>query len=77
MYNLPRSTFLLLLLACSTDVNVIEKEAEGDDPGECSDGADNDKDGLFDCEDSDCDGQPEANACTENVNEQNKLGKLK
>ena len=29
---------------------------EGDEPGECSDGADNDQDGDFDCEDDDCAG---------------------
>ena len=27
---------------------------EGDEPGECSDDADNDQDGLFDCDDPDC-----------------------
>lgn len=27
---------------------------EGDDPGECSDGADNDNNGFFDCEDQGC-----------------------
>ena len=32
------------------------QEAEGDDPNECSDDADNDQDGLFDCDDPDCDG---------------------
>jgi hypothetical protein len=32
---------------------------EGDQPGECSDGADNDQDGLFDCDDPDCFGAPE------------------
>ena len=32
---------------------------EGDDPGECSDGADNDKDGLFDCADPGCAGAPD------------------
>jgi len=31
---------------------------EGDEPGECSDGADNDQDGAFDCDDSDCAGAP-------------------
>jgi formylglycine-generating enzyme required for sulfatase activity len=31
---------------------------EGDDPGECDDGADNDSDGLFDCTDEDCAGAP-------------------
>ena len=32
---------------------------EGDEPGECSDGADNDQDGLFDCDDPDCFGSPD------------------
>jgi hypothetical protein len=35
---------------------------EGDEPGECLDGADNDQDGLFDCDDPDCSGAP---ACVE------------
>lgn len=34
------------------------EEREGDDPGECSDGADNDWDGLYDCDDPDCAGAP-------------------
>jgi len=34
------------------------KNHEGDDPGECSDEADNDRDGLFDCSDPDCFGSP-------------------
>ncbi len=33
-------------------------EFEGDQPGECSDGADNDQDGLFDCDDPNCFGAP-------------------
>jgi hypothetical protein len=32
---------------------------EGDDPGECSDGADNDQDGQFDCDDAACKGSPD------------------
>ena len=35
-----------LLVACGSH--------EGDEPGECSDGADNDHDGYFDCNDLDC-----------------------
>ena len=31
---------------------------EGDDVGECNDGADNDRDGLFDCDDPNCTGAP-------------------
>lgn len=31
---------------------------EGDDIGECSDGADNDRDGMFDCDDPNCAGAP-------------------
>ncbi len=36
-----------------------DAEFEGDDPGECSDGADNDRDGFYDCDDPDCLGSPE------------------
>jgi hypothetical protein len=34
-------------------------EFEGDSAGECTDGADNDRDGLFDCDDPDCALAPE------------------
>lgn len=36
----------------------ISPAYEADDPGECSDAADNDLDGLFDCNDPDCFGAP-------------------
>ena len=49
---------LLSLLAC-----VENKEAdirkEGTVGGDCSDGADNDDDGAFDCEDDGCAGSPD------------------
>lgn len=35
---------------------------EGDQAGECADGADNDQDGFFDCEDLDCAGAPDCQA---------------
>ncbi len=44
----------LLLTGCPTDI-------EGNSPGECDDGADNDEDGYFDCNDSDCYGAPVCN----------------
>ena len=50
---------LVLLLACRGDLMVVQKEAplyEGDEDGECSDNADNDQDGLFDCDDEGCEG---------------------
>jgi alpha-tubulin suppressor-like RCC1 family protein len=37
----------------------VTPPSEGDDPGECSDFADNDEDGLFDCDDPDCAGSPD------------------
>jgi hypothetical protein len=43
--------------------NEPEMAAEGQFPGECTDGADNDGDGDFDCSDSDCQGSPD---CIEN-----------
>ena len=62
MNRTPISPLLLLLLAlpgCS-DVSIhIAPEVEGDDPGECSDAADNDGDFLFDCDDQDCFSAPE------------------
>ena len=36
-----------------------EVDYEGDDTGECLDGADNDRDGLYDCDDPDCHGSPD------------------
>jgi hypothetical protein len=38
---------------------------EGDDAGECSDGADNDRDGLFDCDDPGCAGSPDCESDTD------------
>ena len=42
------------------DSEQIKEEVlfEGDDIGECSDGADNDRDGMFDCDDPNCAGAP-------------------
>ena len=45
---------LALLGACSGD----KVQTEGVNPGECDDGADNDADGDYDCNDSDCAGAP-------------------
>jgi hypothetical protein len=41
--------------ACSTGAG---PGTEGDEPGECSDRADNDRDGLIDCDDEGCAGSP-------------------
>ena len=48
---------LLFLFACGSDARLsaaVDEEEEGDEPGECSDGADNDSDGAFDCDDPGC-----------------------
>ena len=45
--------------SCKTDVTVREDDIEGDVAGECSDGADNDRDGDYDCDDSDCESSPD------------------
>jgi len=51
---------------CTEDVKddspVEEILYEGDEAGECSDEADNDKDGLFDCDDDQCAGSPACKA---------------
>jgi len=49
------TTLALIWLACSGGI----AEYEGDEAGECSDAADNDRDGLFDCDDDGCDGSPD------------------
>ena len=55
---------IALVLACGTeekdtsDVSNELEEYEGDAAGECSDGADNDRDGKFDCDDEGCEGSP-------------------
>jgi formylglycine-generating enzyme required for sulfatase activity len=40
------------------DPDAYSGEYEGDEPGECDDGADNDRDTLFDCNDPGCAGAP-------------------
>ena len=51
--------FLILTLsicACTTDEKI---NPEGMNPGECTDAADNDGDGDYDCDDSDCFASPD------------------
>ena len=51
------STLVATLLLCTC--KSAPPSLEGDDAGECSDRADNDVDGLFDCDDPDCLGAPD------------------
>ena len=56
-----------LLAGCAGDSLFIEQKEElyeGDAEGECGDDADNDQDGLFDCEDDGCIG---SDACIEDT----------
>ena len=60
----PLGFFLLLAPACALlagddDDDFVPVLYEGDEPGECTDGADNDQDGLFDCNDPGCAGSPD------------------
>ncbi len=62
------STTIMKFVDCEADKDNSKKEQntdsesdsdndyEGDEAGECSDGADNDRDGLFDCDDDTCAG---------------------
>lgn len=60
---------VVMVLACSSDktdtsdaddsVTDSRTETEGTFAGECADGADNDSDGLYDCDDPDCAGAPD------------------
>ena len=47
---------LLWLLGCPA---AEEKRVEGTEPGDCTDGADNDADSAFDCDDDGCAGAPD------------------
>ena len=52
-----RYALLLTLLACG-ELPELPK-TEWMNPGECTDGADNDQDDAYDCDDSDCSGAPD------------------
>jgi hypothetical protein len=49
------------------DTSGPEVDYEGDNIGECLDGADNDRDGLYDCDDPDCHGSPDCNQETDDT----------
>jgi hypothetical protein len=53
------SSLSLLALACSESVGDVA--GEGSEPGQCEDGADNDNDGYYDCDDNDCFAAPACN----------------
>ena len=52
---------LCVTTGCSSkfaESTTTDSNSEGTNPGDCSDGADNDADSLFDCDDSGCAGSP-------------------
>ncbi|MFH1469226.1 MAG: hypothetical protein ABIO70_32860 [Pseudomonadota bacterium] len=53
------SLSLLALLLCACPPASEVDDYEGDEAGECSDAADNDRDGAFDCDDPGCEGSPD------------------
>ena len=57
--------FFLSIFACGEE-NKTNDDYEGDAAGECSDAADNDRDGDFDCDDEGCAGSPD---CTDDTGE--------
>ena len=64
------SIVLAALPGCGSDGGGEDADPfgfEGDDPGECVDDADNDRDGLFDCNDDGCAGSPDCNGDTQNT----------
>lgn len=52
-----RGPWIVLLVAAAAS-SCTPDPFEGSEPGDCSDGADNDRDGLFDCLDPGCEGAP-------------------
>lgn len=55
---LPVLVVLVVLALGCAGISSLSASAEGDAPGECDDGADNDRDGAFDCNDTECAGAP-------------------
>lgn len=56
---MPTRTLPLLLAIALAGCEGIDTDAEGTEPFECRDGADNDQDGYFDCQDSGCWNSPD------------------
>ena len=52
-------TGLLWLVVIAAGCSKSGVRFEGDSAGECSDGADNDQNGLFDCDDPNCSNSPD------------------
>jgi len=63
-FALPIFWVGIFQVSCGDVAIYLPPDREGDDVGECSDGADNDGNGLFDCLDPACAGAPE---CIENA----------
>ena len=59
-----RFCFLVFLTAVSAGCRNFNRdgEPEGTNVGECADGAENDSDGDYDCDDEDCAGAPDCEA---------------
>lgn len=64
MRTLSSSLALLVLFGCG---GAKDAPAEGTAAGDCSDAADNDADGLFDCDDDGCAGSPDCEGSDENA----------
>ncbi len=60
---------LVIFLGCLGMCGGGEDLVEGVEPGECSDGADNDGDGLYDCDDPDCAGSSDCDDPTSDTDE--------
>ncbi len=56
--------FLSFVLLSLLPTGCDGSDGEGANPGECSDGADNDSDGDYDCDDADCSGSPDCEAAS-------------
>lgn len=62
MKHLVLLAAMALLMSCGDKDDTGRTTWEGKNAGECADGADNDGDGLYDCNDPDCSGAPDCEA---------------
>ncbi len=67
MRSASSSLVLLFLLGCGEEKADDPVAGEGTAAGDCTDGADNDADGSFDCDDDGCAGAPDCAASDENA----------
>ena len=64
LHFVSRHAAVLCFLVVAATLASCDSDGEGTEPGDCTDRADNDGDGLFDCDDEGCAGSPDCDRYT-------------